>query len=692
MTRLWKTAAALAAFTAFAGLGLFINQKRAQRGPTTIAARVQSGFLNLAPEVRYVGDEECAICHSEIFKSFKQTGMGRSFYSPAAAGLAADDVRNTHVYDAPSNFHYEVLLNEGALYQVEYRLDDGSRRVHELSRKADYVIGSGNHARTYLTAENGFLYEMPLTWYNQKKSWGMSPGYAVVNSRFSRPVIAGCMSCHNSYAEHTRYSGNHYTEVPHGIGCERCHGPGELHVAKRYQTKFADSTHKEIDRTIVNPRHLPAAMQMDVCYQCHLQGEVRILKEGKSENDFRPGMPLREVRSVYVLDHLPPGDFRVASHGERLARSACYLNSAGTLVCSTCHNPHQPVKSVARSSFNEKCLACHPHATLRPMQRGARHHARADCVACHMPQGQTADVVHVNFTDHWIQKKPLQSRTAEANETLTLKDFFEEEDPAAELRLGIAYLHYYDTANRERVYFERALALLERGVQNHPEHEAGLYHLGSAYFHAGRLEAAGQRFRVLTRIAPQNALGPLQLAQVLNKMGKREQAAEAYETAVRLFPQNAAALTQLGNLYVQLEKSSEARASYEKALAAQPSYAPAHNALGEFFARHRRETSKARPHFRNALRLDPDFIPALNNLGALAMASANYAEATQHFQRVLALDPEFVPAYGNLAFMYSVQGRYAEARSYLSRALQVDPQNSRLKSMLEQIEKPETAK
>lgn len=676
----------LASVLALSALWFLLGDRKPQNEAPPENNHEASPFLNLAPTVKYVGDEDCALCHSEIFKSFAQTGMGRSFYAPAVIDLAAEVARNARVYDAASNFYYEVSLHEGQLRQTEYRLAANGKRTHELSRTANYVIGSGNHARTYLTSENGFIYEMPLTWYTEKKTWGMSPGYAYVNSRFSRPVVAGCMSCHNSYAEYVPHSGNRYGEVPHGIGCERCHGPGELHVAKQYQTKFGDSTRTGADRTIVNPRHLPPALQMDVCYQCHLQGELRILKEGKSENDFRPGMRLQEARAIYVLKDSPPGDFRVASHGERLALSACFKQSGGRLVCITCHNPHQSVRVTPRDSFNAACENCHDPARLSAR---AEHKAESDCVACHMPQGNTSDVVHVNFTDHWIQRKTFVTQPPQPDTTIALREFFAATDDAAELRLGIAYLRYYEIARKSETYFQQALALLQTGVEKNPEHKAGRYHLGLAYAYQNNLSAAERELRALSKMAPQDALVFFEWAKTLNRMGKAEEAITAYQNSLRLWPDNAPALTQLGGLYLQQEQETRARENFERALVAQPSYTPGHNALGELAAQKHNDLATAKRHFLRALHYDPDDVQTLNNLGANAMVEGKYEESVDYFMQVLARDPRFIPAYGNLAFVYSLQRDYTTARRYLRRALELAPDDARLKNMLTQISQAE---
>ncbi|MFQ6674327.1 MAG: multiheme c-type cytochrome, partial [Fidelibacterota bacterium] len=199
-----------------------------QRGDQDETVRLS--FRNLSSDVTYTGDEECAVCHETIYRSFAETGMGRSFTRPDPEKTVEDFSGPPHVTDEKTRFHYEAVWQGTSLFQVEYRLNDEGERTHELRRKVDYVIGSGNGTRSYISEENGFLTEMPITWYNQKGIWDLSPGYHTTNLRFSRPIVAECMHCHNSFTGYVNYSENRYSDVPLGIGCERCHGPGELHV------------------------------------------------------------------------------------------------------------------------------------------------------------------------------------------------------------------------------------------------------------------------------------------------------------------------------------------------------------------------------------------------------------------------------------------------------------------------------
>ena len=99
-------------------------------------SRKAYAFLNFDPKVEYVGDEECADCHSEIYQTFKQTGMGRSFYLPTTENIIEDYTKNNHVYDPKSNLHYEVYEKDGRFFQSEYRLELGKTHVaQEILRK-----------------------------------------------------------------------------------------------------------------------------------------------------------------------------------------------------------------------------------------------------------------------------------------------------------------------------------------------------------------------------------------------------------------------------------------------------------------------------------------------------------------------------------------------------------------------------
>ena len=150
-------------------------------------------------------------------------------------------------------------------------------------------------------------------------------------------------------------SSNKYNEVPHGIDCERCHGPGQVHVQRMLAGQTVD-TSKYIDYSIVNPKKLSLEAQFQICMRCHLQGNT-VLEEGKSFFDFKPGMELSDIMTVFVPRYQDDNAFIMASHVDRLKQSACFINS--DMNCTSCHNPHHSVQTESPNYFNDKCLSCH---------------------------------------------------------------------------------------------------------------------------------------------------------------------------------------------------------------------------------------------------------------------------------------------------------------------------------------------
>ena len=339
--------------------------------------------------------------------------MARSFYRPAADNVIEDYEKNNRFFHAASNRHYSMLRRNGRFFQQRYQLQQG-REVNLFEQEVHYIIGSGNHARSYLNlSAGGVLTQLPVTWYPQEKRWGISPGYdRKQHYDFSRKIDYGCLFCHNAtpkLAEGAdRYGRENLfpPELPMGIDCQRCHGPASQHVALAGGGKGIEA----IRRAIVNPARLSPERQMDVCQQCHLETTSDELPQavrafGRAVYSFRPG----EALSDYLIhfDHAPgtghDDKFEINSAAYRLRQSQCFQKSAGRLRCTSCHDPHRtPRGDEAIQQFRESCLKCHQQLSARSHP----HPASAACANCHMPKRRTEDVVHVVMTDHRIQRLP----------------------------------------------------------------------------------------------------------------------------------------------------------------------------------------------------------------------------------------------------------------------------------------------
>ena len=676
-------------------IGVVVYKKYyTETAPTRDISKLQEKYyyLNLDKDVKYVGDDNCKSCHLEIHENFHKTGMGRSLYKPSASNEIEDFENENVVYDKKSDYYYKVIKKGGDYYQVEFRKDKDGNITHELEKKIEYVIGSGNNTRSYLYSENGFFFEMPVSWYSEKAKWDMSPGYEKFNLRFSRPIIEECMNCHNSYTGFQEFSENRFDpHLKEGIGCERCHGPGELHVLRETdKNNLFESLDKDtIDRTIVNPADLPLDEKLSVCFQCHLQGDVRVFTDGKKQSDFRPGMKLEDVRTVYVQDDIQKGDFKVASHAARMILSDCFIKSDGGMTCITCHDPHVPVESVSNEYFNGKCMSCHSTESLTVSKLRDEHSSTGNCVSCHMKQGGTSDVLHVNFTDHWIRKESGMNESADKSKIksnrIKLKDIVNENDEFAIMNLGIAYVTYFETKNQDPEYLRNAVPLLEQDLKKFPEHKNGLYNLGLAYFRLGRTDEAISVYQKLVTIDPGNAPAYFQLGTAYEKAKIFPKAMESYQASLTIYPDNIKVLNSLGNLFYNNGKIGDALAAYTLALNLNSGNVNVLNNLGDINLYKLKNTNAARDLLVKAVELDPEYLPALNNLGNYYFITEDIEKAEDIFNVILTKDPSNLLAMGNLAVIYEGRGEKEKAKTMLGKVLKINPGDPRAIQMLENL-------
>lgn len=620
----------------------------------TVDANTET-FLNLNDTVAYVGMETCRTCHSNVYETYIKTGMGQSFGNATHEKSAAHFGPHEVVYDTINDLYYHPFWRNDSMFVQEYRLI-GTDTVHNLKKHIDYVIGSGQHTNSHLFSTNGYVFQAPITYYTQDERWDLAPGFeAGFNSRFQRVIGHECMSCHNGYPEFVEGSVNKYKKVPQGIDCERCHGPGGLHVKQKLAGDIID-TSKYVDYSIVNPANLSKDLQMSLCQRCHLQG-VAVLNEGKDWNDFKPGMHLNSVMNVFLPRFSgAENEFIMASQADRLRMSECFKQTE--MTCITCHNPHISVKVTPIEHFNNACTNCHnstpkSESTLLCSEEESKRLAvDNNCSGCHMPKSGSIDIPHVSISDHFIRKDyPEMDYKVSLEEVDQVKQFLGLEclttDQPDALTMAEGYLNYYDRYSKRDYVLDSVGAWLSRvGIIDDKSLKANVYYL---FLKADLQGIIGlkEQFPAESIHEPWTAY---RMGEAWFAVGNFEQSLVYYNRAVELMPLDPDFLNKKAAALAALTQTTPAFKLYEQ-----------------------------------ILKLNPDYKEAYANLAYLTMLRGNYSQADSLLSVALHLDPDYTQARLNKAILYIQQHKRAEARKQIMTILQQEPDNGQALQLLQML-------
>ncbi len=585
-----------------------------------------SPWLNHHDSVKYVGMATCKQCHADKHETFIHTGMGLSFDSASREKSAARFHSIHPVYDSFSNFYYLPFWRDNTLFIKEYRLEN-SDTVYAREQRIDYIVGSGQHTNSHLYSSKGYVYQAPLTWYVQEGKWDLPPGFEQgANSRFNRLIGMECMSCHNALPGFDPASVNKFTRIPDGIDCERCHGPGEVHVQQKRAGILVDVT-KETDYSIVNPAKLSWDRQVDLCQRCHLQGNA-VLKEGKSFADFKPGMKLSDYMNVFMPRYDGADDeFIMASHAQRLQMSACFVQSnkqsnGQQLTCITCHNPHVSVKVTGKAVFNQACLNCHTSPEACSEKPELRLKVSDNCVQCHMPMQGTLDIPHVTVHDHYIRKKYSKDSSTKKR----FRGLYAVNNSNPDLLDKIkAYLAYYDKFEAKSLYLDSAAGLLQSKPGSFTEQQIYLHYLKGEFSAAVKLDQ-GKAFK--------DPWTYYRLAKAYSELNLPQPALKAMGEAFNRLKEDTRLGTEYAVLLLMNQKTTEAKSLLSEIVQKNPTETAAWNNLGYIYFQES-DLRQAKKHYEQALKLDPDYVPAFRNMIDFNLRIQNKTEALSWVNRWL---------------------------------------------------------
>jgi predicted CXXCH cytochrome family protein len=313
----------------------------------------------------YVGSAACKSCHESVYTRWSQTRMANVVRDPK---------------DHPDAF-----------------LPDFSKPDPLLTFTKDDValIYGSRWKQRYFKKVGDDYFVFPAQWDVAHKLWRR---YFVPNGadwwatlyppdNFQRPSSALCDGCHS-----VNFDIATKAKTEWNVGCERCHGPGEAHVAKPTRDNILD------------PVRFDYVHASDTCIQCHSQGQPLTNPIQGKYYDWPVGYDVgKNLKDYWKLEehklgettftHFPDG----TAHKNRMQGND-FVNSlmyARGVTCFSCHDPHGSENvAMVRKPGNALCLDCHgpnaqagPHAST--IEEHTHHRAGSagnECIACHMPK------------------------------------------------------------------------------------------------------------------------------------------------------------------------------------------------------------------------------------------------------------------------------------------------------------------
>jgi hypothetical protein len=344
----------------------------------------------------YIGSRVCADCHPAESAMHSRSGHALTLRPAGRVAISRQLDGTTQADPEIAGVSWNYRYDKDQLHITRTAASEIQQWV------ADYAIGSGHHALTYVSMIDHKVprvLEHRLTYYqreNGKSGLDITPGHdtrpappwLMPNGAELPPRIAReCFRCHATQLaagdDEQRFDEN--TMIPN-VSCERCHGPGRAHVAA------ARRKAPESELTLpFGPDRFTAEKLLTLCGSCHR------LPSASQASRIKPGDPT-------LVRFQPVG----------IVQSQCYQKGAGAFSCVTCHDPHARV-SPDRAAYDQTCLSCHvspgrpkPETLAKPAPP-CPVSAKSRCVECHMPRKDAGQ--GILFSDHWIRIYPKEETT-----------------------------------------------------------------------------------------------------------------------------------------------------------------------------------------------------------------------------------------------------------------------------------------
>jgi hypothetical protein len=333
-------------------------------GPILVLANI---FLPMAVG-QIAGPQACAPCHRSQFEKQSISHHAKALRPIAESPLLEFFRKNPR--PPQGDISYEVKENS-----VTAQAGPGP---DALVARLVWAFGAGAQGITPVGTIDGRYIENRLSYYGAAHGLGLTFGH---RARAATPdaelgiaqdsrTIFQCFNCHATGVQ----AGPNLTAMISGVTCERCHGPGQAHIA----AAKSGAAPEAIRKMLLNPGRFAATAQIQMCGECH-----RLPVPGETS-------PEPEMEDPVSVRFAPIG----------LLASRCFVEGK-QLSCLTCHDPHSDVIARTDQRYSERCRACHPPSATPASASQCPRAKNRDCLGCHMRQASLGP--YLRFTDHRIR-------------------------------------------------------------------------------------------------------------------------------------------------------------------------------------------------------------------------------------------------------------------------------------------------
>jgi len=341
----------------------------------------------------YVGSLACKGCHEEIYARWSKTRMANVVRDPRQHpdAITPDISKPNPVFNFTRD---DVAFVYGNRWKQRY-----FKKIGE-----DYFP---------LPVQWDVVHQVWRKYFVPNNADWWAPLYPPDN--FQRPTGPLCDGCHS-----VNYDIKTKTVAEWNVGCERCHGPGEVHAKKPTRDN------------ILNPAYFDYVHASDTCIQCHSQGQPKNNPIEGKYYDWPVGYDVgKNLADYWKLEEHKLGETNFmhfadgTAHKNRMQGNDFVqsLMYARGVTCFSCHDPHGTENDgMVRKSGNALCLDCHgpnsqagPHA--QSLEAHSHHKAGSpgnECIACHMPK--IADTI----SDQKVRSHTFHFVTPGETETLKI--------------------------------------------------------------------------------------------------------------------------------------------------------------------------------------------------------------------------------------------------------------------------------